>query len=232
MAETHPATLDGIALFANLTAAERAALARSCRWRRYGAQEQIIDRQSDSKDIFFVIDGAVRVVIYSASGREIAFDDVKTGGFFGEIAAIDGKPRSASIVAVTDTQVAVMSPTTFRETLQRTPALAFSVLQHMARILRQSTERILDLSTLGANNRVHAELLRLARPELRPDNTALIDPVPIHSDIAARVSTTRETVARVLSDLARSGLVERRGNTLAVNDFKRLEHMVQELRGE
>jgi CRP-like cAMP-binding protein len=97
--------------------------------------------------------------------------------------------------------------------------------------VRSNTGRIMDLSTLGANNRVHAELLRLAKATLKPDNTAEITPIPIHGDIASRVSTTRETVARVLSDLTRQGIIEKRGHSLMVLDYERLEQMVDEVRG-
>lgn len=75
-------------------------------------------------------------------------------------------------------------------------------MRELARLLRQSTDRIMDLSTLGANNRVHAELLRLARSDAGDGRRATISPIPSHSEIASRVSTTRETVARALGDLA------------------------------
>ena len=67
--------------------------------------------------------------------------------------------------------------------------------------MRISTDLIIDLRTVGSNKRVHAELLRLAKPDMKVENTAEISPIPIHGDIAVRVSTTRETVARVFSDL-------------------------------
>ena len=135
-------------------------------------------------------------------------------------------------MALTDVQVAFMAPRLFQETVTKHPALATFVMRRMARIIRASTGRIMDLSTLGANNRVHAELLRLGKPALKPDNTATISPVPIHGDIASRVSTTRETVARVMSDLTRDGLLEKRGNSLVILDFERLEGMVEEVRGD
>src|SRR3546814_9391694 len=90
---------------------------------------------------------------------------------------------------------------------------------------------LMDLSTLGANNRVYAELLRLAKSGLRDDNSAVIRPIPIHGDIASRVSTTRETVARVLGDLARTDLVRRESEALIINDVDRLTEMVEEFRG-
>lgn len=232
MADMPGPTLDHIELLAPLEAARRAALARQCRWRRFQTDEMILDYQSDTHDICFIVEGRVRVVNHSVSGREISFDDIPEGGFLGEMSAIDGGPRSASVVALTDTLVAFLSARPFLEMVTGHPALALAVMKRLTGMIRRSTERIMDLSTLGANNRVHAELLRLARPNLRSDNTAEINPAPIHSDIAARVSTTRETVARALSDLSRDKLIERRGQALVVINFKRLQRMVEDVRGE
>ena len=80
-------------------------------------------------------------------------------------------------------------------------------------MVRQASERIMDLSTLGANNRIHAELLRQAMTNLKPDNSAEIRPIPHHGEIASRVSTTRETVARVLGRLTEQGLIRRKGRS-------------------
>ena len=90
----------------------------------------------------------------------------------------------------------------------------------------------MDLSTLAANNRVQADLLRQALQNCDGKKTASISPIPVHADIASRVSTTRETVARVMNDLARQGLLERQKNVLVINDVQRLQKMVEEIRGE
>ena len=65
-------TLAGIGILAGLAAADREMLEKRCRWRRFSAGEQIIDRTAESHDVYFVVNGAVRVVNYAASGREVA----------------------------------------------------------------------------------------------------------------------------------------------------------------
>jgi CRP-like cAMP-binding protein len=230
-------TLDGIKVLETLTPAARAALAERCQWRRYKAGEQIIDRESDNRDVFFVTDGTVRVVNYSVSGREITLDDAMAGGHFGHFAALDGEPRSANVLALTASTIAMLSPGLFTQLLIEHPQLALALMRDLARLIRQSTVRIMDLSTLGANNRVHAELLRLARRTNkeagnRDAASAVLKPIPVHGDIASRVSTTRETVARVLGDLGRQGIVHREGDALRVVDLHKLEEMVLQFRGE
>ncbi len=225
--------LAAVGLLAEMDAEARMRLAQQCRWKRYDAQEQIIDRQSEGNEICFVAEGRVRIVIYSLSGREVTLEDVPAGGFFGELAAIDGKPRSASVMALEASNVAALPGEDFRRLLQEHPPIAMQVMNRLAQMVRQSTGRIMDLSTLAANNRVQAELLRLAKEGEDEDGTgATITPIPIHADIAGRVSTTRETVARVMNDLARQGIVKRDKGALRILDIERLEDMVEEIRGE
>ncbi len=225
-------SLAGIEILADLEPAERQAVERLCRWKRCAAQEQIFDRQSASRDVYFVVDGRVRVVIYSISGREVTFDDVAAGNVVGELAALDGQPRSASVLALVPSMIAAMPPDSFRELLAYHPEVSQSLLRRMAQVIRMATERILDLSTMAANNRVHAEVLRFARAAMTGPNEAQLKPIPVHGDIAARVSTTRETVARVLSNLTRYGLVRRTKDALFVTDVRKLGLMVSEIRGE
>lgn len=225
-------SLDRIALLLPLTAEERAGVARHCRWRRFTPDEQLIDHWAETSDVAFVVEGRVRVVSHSAGGREISFHDIEAGEFVGEMSALDGRPRSASVVALTEgALIAFLAPRPFQELVAGHPALALAMMARLSDKLRVATDRIMELSTLGANNRVHAELLRLAKRGRADGRTAVIAPIPVHSDIAARVSTTRETVARVLSDLARDGLVERRPDALVVRDMVRLETMVEDVRG-
>ena len=225
-------SLSGIGLLKDIPAADRRRLEQICRWRHYGAHEQIVDRQGDSSDLCFVVAGRVRVVNYSASGREITLDDIVAGEFFGELAAIDGQPRSANVLTLNACTIASLPRQMFREMIEQHPKLGFLIMERLASMVRHSTERIMDLSTLAANNRVQAELLREGRARMTGDNQAEISPIPIHGDIASRVSTTRETVARVLGDLARQGVVERTKDTLVIRDVAQLAQMVEDGRGE
>jgi len=225
-------SLSNIDLLSGLKPTDLKAIVESCSFKAYSAQEQIIDRQSESTDVFFVISGEIRVVIYSLSGREITLDDLSAGSYFGELAAIDGEPRSASVMALSDCMVASLAQEKFLSILENHPEIAFKVMKSLTRMVRTATDRIMDLSTLAANNRVHADLLRMAKTHQRDDNTAVISPIPMHSDIASRASTTRETVARVLNDLARNGIVERQKEALLVLDVEQLSDMVEEVRGE
>ena len=232
MAHTGNKSLDGISLLSDLPAKALEAISSRCNWSTFATGEQILDRQSDSCDLYFIVDGRARVVNYSFSGREVTFDDREGGAYFGELAALDGEPRSANVVALEETVVAILPQVGFHHMLMNYPQVAVRILKNLAKIVRISTDRIMDLSTLGANNRVHAELLRLAASNVDDDNMARISPIPIHGDIASRVSTTRETVARVFSDLTREKILQRDRDALVILDVERLTDIVQEVRGD
>jgi CRP/FNR family transcriptional regulator, cyclic AMP receptor protein len=220
-------TLAHVDLFSCLDEAERQALERRCNWHRWRAGEQIIDRETLSNDVYFVVHGRARVIDYSDTGRrEIVFDEIGPGGYFGELAAIDGEPRSANIVAMEDTLTASLTAGAFVELLFEHREIGLSLMRRLTEIIRNSVVRIMDLSTVGAHNRVYSELLRLAKTGGgRPRNTAIIQPIPVHSDIAARVSTTRETVARVMSDLQHRRIVERERDALIIRDVELLTQL-------
>ncbi|QCG98474.1 Crp/Fnr family transcriptional regulator [Azospirillum sp. TSA2s] len=231
-ADTPAAGLDRIELLRPLSADQRAAVARQCRWRRFAPDEQLIDHWAETRDVGFVVEGRVRVLSHSAGGREISFSDIDAGEQVGEMSALDGRPRSASVVALEEgALIAFLPAKPFQTLVTAHPELAMAMMLRLCDKLRGATDRIMELSTLGANNRVHAELLRLARRASLQGSSAVIAPIPVHSDIAARVSTTRETVARVLSDLTRDGMLERRSDALVVRDLPRLELLVEDVRG-
>jgi CRP/FNR family cyclic AMP-dependent transcriptional regulator len=95
------ATLKHAPLFRSLTDDEAYRLDSQCFWRRYEAKQQILGHGEGGTDTFFVISGIVRALIRRSGGREVILGDIHVGEFFGELAAIDGQPRSASVVGVT-----------------------------------------------------------------------------------------------------------------------------------
>lgn len=160
MSDHEASSLDGIHMLEGLSPDVTQALVKACVWRRYSDHEQIIDRQSESTDVFFVIDGHVRVVNYSLSGKEITLEDLGPGSHFGELSALDGQPRSASVMALDSSLIAALPQERFTSLLQENAIISFRVLRALAAIVRNSTDGIMDLSTLAANNCVQADLLR------------------------------------------------------------------------
>ena len=227
-----PHTLSGIAIFAGLTPKALQAIHQRCSWRRYEAGEPIVDYLDSSDDVFFVTAGEASVTIYSLAGKAVSFRSLGPGEIFGEYAAIDGEPRSASVEAHSSCLIASMPGKEFRKLLETEPLVARAVLKGLVRNVRSLTKRVYEFSTLAVNNRIQAELLRLASLVPREGKGARLEPAPTHAEIASRVSTHREAVTRELSRLSRIGIIERQNGTLIVWDLERLSAMLHEMTGE
>jgi len=228
MASDPERSLAGVEVVADMPEDGRHDIEARCKWRHYNRNEQIIDRDSDAGDVFFVVSGSVRIVNFSMAGREVSYADVHAGGFVGEMSAIDDKPRSAAVVATKKSLIASMSPALFRQMMADHPDFALNIMKRLVAIIRGSTDRIMDLTTMGAYTRVYSELLRLAQEGFDEDSyAATIAKLPTHSELASRVGTTRETVARAISNLSRNGIVEKKGSGLFFPDLMELEDIVE-----
>jgi CRP/FNR family transcriptional regulator, cyclic AMP receptor protein len=219
-----------VKLLHGLPAERLELIASRCRWRNVPAGEPIVARNSLDCDVHFVVSGRVRVTTFSAGGRQVTFRDEDAGEMFGDIAALDGKPRSADVVALDSVLVASMTSEVFRDLIAHEDVVRERVLQRLSNLVRLLSERVIELSTLGVQNRIHAELLRLARESGAIGRQARIQPAPKHADVASQVSTYREQVTRELSALARQGLLAKEGNALILLDVPRLQRMVDEVR--
>ena len=229
MTEQNFHQLESIRLFRDFDGDWLRNLERQCRWRSFDADEKILDRDNLDSDVFFVTKGSVLIVNFSQSGREIALARIAAGSYFGELAAIDGDPRSASVIALEPCVVGALSPKVFNNIVNRDPILSARLMRRLARIIRTSDDRIMDLSTLGAHQRVYLELLRISDIDPDNDGALIVGPMPAQKDIASQASTTRETVTRAISQLVADGIAERKQKSLYVHDRKRFEHLASAL---
>jgi CRP/FNR family transcriptional regulator, cyclic AMP receptor protein len=225
-------SLEGIGIFAGLSAKALERIQRSCSWRRYKPKESIVDYLDASDDVFFITAGEARVTIYSQAGKVVSIGELGPGEVFGEYAAVDHCPRSASVEARTSCLIASMPADAFRALLQTEPTVTLAVLTQLVRRARSVTRRVYELSTLHVNTRIQAELLRQASLAHRDGRSARIVPAPKQVEIANRVSTHREAVTREFNRLMRIGIIERRGDSLLVRDVDRLAQIVHDATGE
>lgn len=204
-----------------------ADIARRCQFKAFPRGAVILHQNDKTRDLLFVCHGAVRVVQYTASGREIAHAEIPAGGHFGEIAAIDGGLRSADCVAQGDTLVAILPELDFKVVLEKYPPFALAVMRGLTAIIRGINSRVRDLSVLRAPERVVAELLRLSEGAERAANGLRIRKLPTTIVLAARCGTTRETVTRTLRDLMQRGLARRAGADLDILDPAGLRELME-----
>jgi CRP-like cAMP-binding protein len=217
--------LSSFPVFGNLPADAHKLLERRCHWRSAFAGERLIERGQKTNEVFLLLSGEAHVLNFSTSGRVVDYTSLKSGDFFGELAAVDGLPRSATVVTRTECRLAVLPASVFMELIDNYPQLNHFVLKRLARVVREGTDRITDLSLLSAEQRVCLELLRLARPDPALLKSFAIFPVPTQNMIANSVGVSRETVARIFGRLTRRKVIERKSRTLYILDRDKLEEM-------
>jgi len=218
-----------VRMLESLSPDEIAQLSRQCIWRTFSPGECVVSAQSKDRHVHFIVRGCVRVAVYSGGGKVVSFRDMMAGETFGEIAAIDGLPRSANVEALEACTIASLAPTPFLSLMASNASILTHVTQQLAALVRSLSERLFLLSTLGIQNRVHAEILRLAKEAGVARNRAVVEPAPRHVEIANRISTNREQVTKELSAMSRQGLVEKQGRALMIPDVARLEKIVSQV---
>lgn len=219
--------LRAVGLLANASEEVVQRLCADCVWRRYRPGEEIVAHNARDCDVYFIIAGSVRATAYSASGREVTYRVMHAGEWFGDFAAIDNRPRSAAVVAQTESLIASLRADHFTGLLAREPAISDALILHLVGSVRELSERLFALSTMGVEGRVDAEILRLARDAGVTANRAVIRPAPTHADLASRIGTSREQVTRECSRLASAHVLERARGVLIVLDVAGLEARVR-----
>jgi CRP/FNR family transcriptional regulator, cyclic AMP receptor protein len=228
MGTATPDSLRKLDFFESLSDTAFEELSRRCLRKTFGPREIIIGHRDDTHDVLFLLDGRARVCIYSREGKRVSFREISPGGIFGELSAIDGQPRSASVESVGVCSTAIMPNRIFMQALDDHRAFRMAVMRHITELTRKLSDRVFEFSTLAVRARLYAELLRIADSTQPNANSALIFPTPTHEEIASRISTHREAVTLELARLEELGLVARTGRTLVITNLAGLRKLAGE----
>jgi CRP-like cAMP-binding protein len=221
---SQPESLGRVALFRTLDEQALRTLNEACGFKRAAAGSWIIDHGASGNEVFFVLRGHVRVVVSSA-GVETILRDIRQGDYFGELAALDGQPRSAGIFAVTDAALAVMPAAVFRSAIHDHPDVCDQVLGVLVGQIRMLANRANETAALRMKPRLWAELQRLGRPSAGQTGVLVVSPPPTHAELAARIGSQREAVTKELGALERMGLIARRRGAIEILAPTRLAAM-------
>jgi CRP-like cAMP-binding protein len=184
--------------------------------RHYQRREFVLLNGQQGDDLMFLLDGRLQVVNVTEDGREVGIFFIAPGQYFGELSVIDSLPRSASVVAVNASQVALLPKQHARALIFHNPLVAERMLTHLALIVRLSSSQRMLLSIPNAFQRVYAQLLQFTRKD--ESGTLAIPNVPTHQEIAIMVNTSRETVSRAINALFEIGALEKNSRNLIVRD--------------
>lgn len=185
-----------------------------------------------SNNVYIVLKGSVQVTLFSLGGREVILRDLAEGEMFGELAAIDGQPRSASIIALSNCVLASIDAARFRAAISEVPGAALWLARRLTVQVRDLTERVFELNALRVRSRLHCELLRMCGGAGVDGVSVTIDPSPTHAALASRIGTHREAVTRELGYLVEHGIVRQQRRRMTVVDTRALAQLVRIATGE
>ena len=165
-------SLENIALLKGLSPDSLQNVKSSCSWRRYEPGEPIVEYLDRSDDVFFLIAGEARVIVYSLAGKMVSFHDLGAGDMFGELPAIDGRPRSASVEARTSCLVASMKAPAFRELILAEPTVGRALLKQLVATIRRLSTRVYEFSAAVmaiTGRKLYGEMQGIRAKDAYPD---------------------------------------------------------------
>jgi CRP-like cAMP-binding protein len=188
----------------------------------------VIEHLSGGRDMFVLIDGILMATRFSVEGREVAFQRILPGQYFGHLAAVDGLPRSASVYALSDSCIARIPAAVVDALLAGSLPFVRALARDLAGMVRGLRERLFERHALTVSRRVAFELFRMACAAGVEDNAASIRASPTHAELASLVGGQREAVTREYQRLAQRGIIRRAGRTLHILDVRALADLVGE----
>ncbi len=200
--------LSRVAMFQSLGESDLEALAGVARQITAERGELIVSQGSAGESLYIVAKGQIRVYLSDETGKEIILGLEGPGAIFGEIAVLDGQPRSASVAAMGRTELLVIEGREFRELLEVHTGLSLGVIAALAGMLRKLTDATQGLALQSAYRRLVAQLYERAVEE---DGQTVIPERLTHQLLADMIGCSREMVSRIMSDLAKGGYLRTEG---------------------
>jgi len=214
-------------LLANLPPDALARLAGAARRRTYRRGEVIFHQGDPGDSLHFLIEGRVKVVLDAETGEEAVIAILGPGDCFGELALIDGEPRSATVETLESVQTVSLARADFMRFIRDNPQAAERMMVTLAGMVRKADESMADLVFLDLEGRLVKKLLELADAHGRPVDGAVEIELPMtQEDLAAMIGATRASVNKLLGWYEDQGAIQRRGRRIAIFDQERLRRRI------
>lgn len=201
----YPEALDRSLIFGALPAEDRARLLAYAKLVRYAARQTIFLKGDPGNGLFAVLSGSVQIVAPSLSGKRVVLNTVGAGEVFGEIALLDGRPRSAEAAALTSCELLLLDRRDVLPFLEQHPRVAIQLLEILCSRLRRTTEQVEDVVFLDLPARLAKTLLRLAVKPVERGRPPFVR--ASQSELGTMVGATRESINKHLGEWQRNGIV-------------------------
>jgi len=188
--------LEKVNLFSGVPPQYIAQLEKLSVVRKYAKNTVLVTEGDESTHLYIIHKGTASAFLNDENGRQVNLNYMHAGDYFGELSLLDGKPRSASVMTVTDCEIILVSRASVLELLASHPEFAMQLLTELTRRVRALTDSVKDLALLDVYGRVSAALEKLC-----DENRRIHNPKVTHQDIANMVGSSREMVSRIMKQL-------------------------------
>jgi CRP/FNR family transcriptional regulator, cyclic AMP receptor protein len=211
-------------LFAQMDESSRHDLIGHAIPRSFGAGETVCRIGDPGGSMMAVLAGTVRISMPTVKGKEIILGDLHTGELFGEIALLDGKPRSANATALTKCELLVLERRNVIPFLERNPATCLQLMELLCARIRRSDERMADLAFFELPTRLAKLLLSYGVERAGKEPRISLS----QTELAEMVGATRENVNRCLRDWQRRGWVKLQDGWTVISDSEKLRSLISQ----
>ncbi len=213
--QSEKSLLNNVALFSGLGDSELALLEQHATIRTYPKNTIVINEGDDANALFVVLSGQVKVFLSNAEGKEIIINMQGPGEYFGELALLDSRQRSASVMTTEKAKLAFLSKTDFQRVLAEHSEIALNLIRALTGRVRILSENVKNLALLDVYGRVAKTLLGMAKSQ---DGQLIVEQRLTQQEIANRVGASREMVARIMKDLVQGGYITVTRNQIVINE--------------
>jgi len=217
-----------VPIFENVAKEDLAQLEKIAKRRDLPAKT-VVFFEGDRADAFYiVVSGSLKVYQTTQDGREKVLNTMGPGEIFGELAMLDGKPRSASVETIEAAELIVMARTDFRELATATPSILWGVLEGLCERLRSLNDLQLDVAFQDTPYRIAKAVIKLAdkHGEKTDDGWRVRESFGVRN-LADMAATTPARVSRVLEKLEDDGLIRTGKDDLVVPDLAALKRAIE-----
>ncbi len=200
-------------LFLGLQEDELRAVASKSLIKTYGKNAIVISEGEMTGSLHVILSGRVKIYLDDESGKELILDMKGPGAYFGEL-ALDGEPRSASVMTLEESSFAVISNTDFRHLVLEFPEISLHIIRNLSHTIRVLNKSIRRLAMLDVYGRLSRLLLDLA---VEKEGKLVIPEKPTQKDMANRVGSSREMINRIFRGLVRGGYIKIEGKRITIN---------------
>jgi CRP/FNR family cyclic AMP-dependent transcriptional regulator len=211
-----------------LSPAEQAAFAAAATRSRFAAGAVIVGQGEQTKQVYVVLGGHIKVIAGAAAGHGVMLAVCGPGEVLGELSAIDGRPRSATMTAIDAVDVLLLPASRLQGLCDLHPRIAWSLLEVIAQRLRETDQQRAEYGGGSTMQRVVTLLLDLANRlgRLTPEGVHIASPFT-QQELAETASTSRESMARMLRELREEGVITTGRGYFVIHRMERLRELVR-----